>query len=208
MVKQTWGMVVLVLAMASPALAQLEPPKLRVHAPTEPDDYRGFDNLRFGMTQFQEASLAKLFASRGTINMGFDYHLWKGFAIGVDTQTVYRDAGAEAYFMNITPVHLKYRAGYGIPLTPAVPFVTAGVGPAIAGLLGGNELPSTFGVGLTGTLGVGLMLQDALAVELAVNMGGAGGVSYQGLQLKLGTSFGTLGFYQAPQKAAPPDPVR
>ena len=171
--------------------ADPEARRFRLHTPGSSTEARGFDNLRFGLTRFNDPGIAGLFAERGAIVLGFDYHLGAGWAVGLDSQNLYKDWGAASYFLSVTPVQAKYRVGVPIGGDAFIPFATAGAGPTVMALLG-NGAPR-FGLGLGATVGVGLELQEALAVELTASAGQVGAIPYQGLELRLGTAFGTLG---------------
>lgn len=186
------------LALAAPgaALAAEDPDRrFRIHAPGDPASAKGFDNLRFGLTQFLDPGIAGLFAERGAVMVGFDYHLGGGWAIGLDSQNLYKDWGEASYFLSVTPIQVKYRLGVPVGGTAFIPFATAGAGPTLMGLLGGGA--PQVGMGLGGTVGLGVMLQEAVAVEVTANLGQVGVVPYQGLQLRLGTAFGSLGGFPA-----------
>lgn len=165
--------------------------RFRIHAPGEPATAKGFDNLRFGLTQFLDPGIAGLFAERGAVMVGFDYHLGGGWAIGLDSQNLYKDWGEASYFLSVTPIQAKYRLGVPVGGSAFLPFATAGAGPTLMGLLGGGA--PRVGLGLGGTVGLGVMLQEAVAIEVTANLGQVGVVPYQGLQLRLGTAFGSLG---------------
>ncbi len=198
-----WLTVIVAFAMsnlATPALAQPEDEgttrRFRIHAPGEPASARGFDNLRFGLTQFIDPAIAGLFAERGAVVIGFDYHLGGGWALGLDSQNLYKDWGESSYFLSVTPIQAKYRLGVALGGDALIPFATAGAGPTLMTLLGGGS--PQIGLGLGGTIGVGVMLQEAVAIEVTANMGRVGAVPYQGLALRIGTAFGSLGGIQLP----------
>lgn len=190
-----WAALASPAAPAGPAWAQPEDvgtaKRFRIHTPGDPTSAKGFDNLRFGMTQFLDPGIAGLFADRGAVVLGFDYHLGGGWAIGLDSQNLYKDWGDASYFLSVTPIQAKYRLGVPLGDDAFIPFATAGLGPTVMAMLAGGS--PQVGMGLGGTLGVGVMLQEAVAIEVTANLGQVGAIPYQGLQLRLGTAFGSLG---------------
>ena len=159
-------------------------------APDDPAAARGFDNLRFGLTQFTAPAIADLFAERGAIVLGFDYALAEGLAVGVETQNLFERSGDDASWLSVTPVQLKLRGGWPAMGRQLVPFATAGAGPTMVALVDGRGPRTSLGLGAT--LGVGVMVQQAVAVEVTASLGQAGPLPYHGLQLRVGTAFGAL----------------
>lgn len=183
----------LVAVTASPALAAPAETdrKFRMHTPSDPAHAKGFDNLRFGMTNYLTPGITDLFTDRGAVSLGMDYHLGGGWAIALDSQNLYKDWGGSAYFLDITPIQAKYRLGIPLPNAAFLPFMTLGAGPTVMALLDGGAPRG--GIGLGATASAGIMLQDALTLEGTFNIGQVGAIPYQGIALRFGTGFGSLG---------------
>jgi hypothetical protein len=156
--------------------------------------YGSIDNMRFGLSSFQDVATATLFAGTHGISAGFDYNIGRGLAIGVDSINLYRDIAGTGYFLSVNPVQVKYR--FGLPFgDPAVllPYGSVGAGLAFMGLLGAPDGLGHGGLGYSGSVAVGLMLNDNITFELGYGGGRVGGVTDYGLQTRFGTSFDTLG---------------
>ncbi|MDB5095831.1 MAG: hypothetical protein JWM80_252 [Cyanobacteria bacterium RYN_339] len=150
------------------------------------------DNLRFGLTQFQDAQTAALFAGRQGISLGCDYNIGSGFAVGLDSVALYKNFDGVGYFLSVNPVQLKYRAGlpFGNP-AQMLPYVTVGAGATFMGMLADST--PRFGMGYAGSAGLGMLINDGLTVELGYGGGRVGNVTDYGVQMRLGTAFDTLG---------------
>lgn len=151
------------------------------------------DNFRLGMGFFQDPGTSTLFGSGNAAAFGFDYPIGRGLAISLDTFNLFKDYGAVSYFLSINPVQLRYRLGLPSPAPFLTPFATAGAGVSLMGLVGGQAGNGQFGLGLAASGGVGTMINDALTLELGVNGGRVAQIGYYGWQLRLGTTFQSLG---------------
>lgn len=203
-----WGL------LSAPSLAAV---------PAEPPDWGhashafqigNVDNMRFGLTTFEDAGTAQLFAGLNGISAGFDYNLGSGLALGVDTVNLYKDFGSSSYWLSVNPIQLKYR--FGLPLgSPGVllPYTSLGAGLAVMGLWGSAAGTPRAGIGYSASVALGVLVQDAITIEAGYGGGRVGGVTDYGLQVRMGTAFDTLGelpFWRWRQPAAevsgPPAP--
>lgn len=179
-----------VLATASPALAK-------------PQGLGHVDNLRFGLTSFQDAGTAQLFAGLHGISLGFDYNLGHGLAIGLDTVNLYKDFGGTSYFLSVNPLQLKYRCGLPIGHSSVLlPYASIGAGANFMGLFGDPDGAPRGGIGYSGSVAVGAQLAKAWTIEVGYGGGRVGQITDYGLQLRIGSSFehlGSLPFWPLPE---------
>jgi hypothetical protein len=150
------------------------------------------DNLRFGLTSFQDAATAALFAGRQGISLGCDLGLGGGWAVGVDAVALYKDFSGVGYFLMVDPVQLKYR--FGLPLgNPAVlvPYASLGAGATFMGMLA--EGAAKGGIGYCGSAALGVQVARGLTFEVGYGGGRVGNITDYGLQMRIGTGFDTLG---------------
>lgn len=178
---------------APPALAEPEPPRLLVlDAAPPPPPESPLDNFRLGLGFFQDPGTTALMGGQAAA-FGFDLPVGHGLAFSLDTYAMYRDYGAVSYFMSVNPVLFKYRLGLPSPLAALAPFTTLGAGVSLMGLMGGEAGAGKVGLGLAGSGGVGTVIHDLVTLELGVNAGQVANIGYYGWQLRLGTTFKSLG---------------
>lgn len=181
----------LAMTLASPAQAAemviIEPPpqpSFGWQLPAMP-----FDNVRLGLTQFQNSQVTRLFGGPG-VSLGLDVPVGSGLAVAFDSLNLRQDYDATHYWLSVNPVLLRYRLG----LTDAQtfrPFVTLGGGLAGMGLFG-DGTQARVGVGPAASGGLGLAWNNTLALELGAQAGQVSQIPYWGWQLRVGTGFGAL----------------
>lgn len=178
------------MAAPLPALAVDAPQIVIVTSPPPPES--PLDNFRLGMGFFNDPGTSALVGGQAAA-FGFDWPLGHGLAVGLDTYNMYRSYGDTSYFMSVNPVQLKYRLGLPAPAPALAPFLTAGTGLSLMGLVGGQAGSGQVGLGLAGSGGVGAVVNETLTLELGAHGGQVASIGYYGWQLRLGTTFKSLG---------------
>jgi hypothetical protein len=148
-----------------------------------------FDNVRLGLTQFQNRQVTRLFDGPG-VSLGLDVPLGAGLAVAFDSTNIRQDFDAAHYWLSVNPVLVRYRLALneGRPIRP---FVTLGGGLAGMGLFGDGPQPR-LGLGPAASGGLGLAWNNTLALELGAQAGQVSQIPYWGWQLRVGTGFGAL----------------